>query len=203
MYTNFPEPDYPAALGIISHLSSDELKDILNDETKFEELMKDIKQFKDLETEKEMIIASNRSLAEFNLAKEPQLQEGKQRLQDLSAKGEELCQSVESKIGELKKFLEGDLEIDGFLEQFSARRKLMHLRRVKADKMTELLAERSRSPNVLSRSSTSSSQVLSHFNSPSFYPLPPVAGSAGATPYPVGGINMPMPMPGPYRANVY
>ncbi|KAK7874221.1 hypothetical protein R5R35_006263 [Gryllus longicercus] len=233
MYTNFPEPDYPAALGIISHLSSDELKDILNDETKFEELMKDIKQFKDLETEKEMIIASNRSLAEFNLAKEPQLQEGKQRLQDLSAKGEELCQSVESKIGELRsktadlsldttlallqtsaaeseeeseaiaeKFLEGDLEIDGFLEQFSARRKLMHLRRVKADKMTELLAERSRSPNVLSRSSTSSSQV-SHFNSPSFYPLPPVSGSAGATPYPVGGINMPMPMPGPYRANVY
>lgn len=235
MYTNFPEPDYPAAVGIVSHLNSDELKEMLNDETKFEELMKDIKQFKDLETEKEMIMASNRSLAEFNLAKEPQLEEGKQRLQELSTKGEALCQSVESKIAELRsktadlsldttlallqtsaaeseeeseaiaeKFLEGDLEIEGFLEQFSVRRRLMHLRRVKADKMSELLAERSRSPNIQPRSSMSSPQV-SHLNSASYYPLPPVAGS---TPYPVGGMNMPMPMPGSYspytcQANVY
>lgn len=237
MYSNLTEPDYPAALGLISHLTSDELKEMLNDDSKFEELMKDIKQFKDLETEKEMIMASNRSLAEFNLTKEPTLTQGKQRLQELSHKGEVLCQSVEHKLADLRnktaglsldttlallqtsaaeseeeseavaeKFLEGDLELDSFLEQFSVKRKLMHLRRVKADKMIELLAERSRSPNVPSRNlapSTVLPQNVPHFTSP-FYPLPPVAtSSVAAPPYPVGGISMPMPLPNPYRANVY
>ncbi|KAJ9582129.1 hypothetical protein L9F63_003524 [Diploptera punctata] len=55
--------------------------------------MKDVKQVKDLEAEKEMLMASNKSLAEFNLSREPQYVVGKQRLQELSEEGASLCHS--------------------------------------------------------------------------------------------------------------
>lgn len=61
-------------------------------------------QIKDLEAEKEVLLASNRSLAEFNLTKEPQLAEGKQHLQELSETGAALCQRIESKVSELRKY---------------------------------------------------------------------------------------------------
>jgi hypothetical protein len=45
MYSNYQkEPDYPAALGLFSHLNADELKELLNNENKFEDMMKDAKQ---------------------------------------------------------------------------------------------------------------------------------------------------------------
>jgi ESCRT-I complex subunit VPS37 len=50
-----------------------------------------------------MLMASNRSLAEFNLTKEPHLAEGKQHLQELSETGAALCQRIESKVSELSK----------------------------------------------------------------------------------------------------
>ncbi|XP_067014746.2 vacuolar protein sorting-associated protein 37B [Anabrus simplex] len=247
MYTNYPEPDYPAALGLISHLNIEELKELLNNDSKFEELLKDLKQFKELETEKEMIIASNRSLAEFNLSKEPQLEQGKERLKELSARGERLCQSIESKVQQLKqhtnnittdtalallqtaaaeteeesekiseKFLEGDMDLETFLDQFLTRRRLMHLQRVKADKMAELMANRSLSPpsgRLGGLPVVSPTQPGIRHNVPSYFPLPPVGGGGAAppyppvggmgssVPYPIGGVGM--PMPGSYGANVY
>ena len=48
-------------------------------------------------------MASNRSLAEFNLTKEPQLVEGKRRLQELSEEGASLCHSIENKVSQLSK----------------------------------------------------------------------------------------------------
>jgi hypothetical protein len=45
MYSNYQkEPDYPAALGLFSHLNADELKELLNDDIKFDDMMKDVKQ---------------------------------------------------------------------------------------------------------------------------------------------------------------
>jgi ESCRT-I complex subunit VPS37 len=61
-------------------------------------------QVKDFEAEKEVLLASNRSLAEFNLTKEPQLAEGKRHLQELSETGAVLCQRIESKVSELSKY---------------------------------------------------------------------------------------------------
>jgi len=60
-------------------------------------------QFKDLETEKEMLMASNRSLAEFNLSKQPELEEGKQVLKEMSEQASQLCTSVRTKIDEMRK----------------------------------------------------------------------------------------------------
>ncbi|GFG35660.1 hypothetical protein Cfor_11448 [Coptotermes formosanus] len=215
------QPDYPAALGLLSHLNAEELKELLNNDSRFDDMMKDVKQIRDLEAEKEVLMASNRSLAEFNLTKEPQLAEGKQHLQELSATGAALCQRIEGKVSELKqhtgdmtlettlallqtaaaeseeeseaiaeKFLDGNLDIDNFLEQFTARRKVMHLRRVKADKMTEILTRQ--------RNASSAARSYTHHIAPSHIPLPPVTGSV---PYPVPGVYM--PMPGSYGSNVF
>lgn len=38
------QPDYPSALGLLAHLNSDELKEMLNDDTKFDTVLKDVKQ---------------------------------------------------------------------------------------------------------------------------------------------------------------
>lgn len=40
------QPDYPSAMGLLSHLNSDELKEMLNDDTKFDSVLKDVKQVK-------------------------------------------------------------------------------------------------------------------------------------------------------------
>nr|CAD7205113.1 unnamed protein product [Timema douglasi]CAD7411632.1 unnamed protein product [Timema poppensis] len=215
MYSNYPkEPDYPAALGLLSHLNVEELKEMLNNDAKFDEMIKDVKQFKELETEKEMLMASNRSLAEFNLSKEPLLRNGKMQLKDLSQEGEKLYQSVEDKLSLIKqktgntnlettlaliqtsaaeseenseaiaeKFLDGDMELDSFLDQFITSRKVMHLRRVKSDKMTEMVTARMRAPVLQPNSMSHSGQ--------SFF----------TAPYPIGGQNMPMPPH--YGVNMY
>ena len=60
-------------------------------------------QFKELETEKEMLMASNRSLAEYNLVKQPELEEGKQVIRELSERGSQLCSSVQEKLDEISK----------------------------------------------------------------------------------------------------
>ncbi|XP_077299118.1 vacuolar protein sorting 37B [Arctopsyche grandis] len=161
-----------ALTGLLSHLTNDELKDVLNDEDKAESIFKDIQQVKDMEAEKDVIIASNRSLAEFNLSKESTLNDSKQIILDRSAVGEELCKSIQSKLDVYKskcsgisldttlalleaaaaeseessediaqKFLSGDIDIEKFLEDFSKERIIMHLRKVKIDKMSELIKQ--------------------------------------------------------------
>lgn len=40
------QPDYPSAMGLLAHLNSDELKEMLNDDTKFDSVLKDVKQVK-------------------------------------------------------------------------------------------------------------------------------------------------------------
>ncbi|XP_011301331.1 vacuolar protein sorting-associated protein 37B-like [Fopius arisanus] len=79
--------DILAALSMLNHLSNTDLGEILNDDGRFEEVVNDIKQFKELESEKEVLIAGNRSLAEVNLAKQSQLEENKKALYELSEKG--------------------------------------------------------------------------------------------------------------------
>ena len=46
MYSSPQQPDYPAALGLLQHMNSDQLKEILNDDDKFEEFIKEMPQLK-------------------------------------------------------------------------------------------------------------------------------------------------------------
>ncbi|XP_033217754.1 vacuolar protein sorting-associated protein 37B isoform X2 [Belonocnema kinseyi] len=191
---------------MIANLSNEELKELLNDDEKFEEVVKNNKQFQELETEKEMLMASNRSLAEYNLAKQPELEQGKQVVRELSERGSQLCSSVQEKLDEIKekpgmmsidtalemlqtaateteeesekiaeKFLAGDTEVDEFLDQFTSRRKLMHLRKVKVDKMRELIKSKDRG--------------ISGYPTAGNFP-----GMSPSLPYPAGLVSMPMPV---------
>lgn len=49
-------------------------------------------------------MASNTSLAEHNLAKEPELVEGREKVEELSKEGEELSKQVEEKMQTLRKY---------------------------------------------------------------------------------------------------
>ncbi|XP_057331782.1 vacuolar protein sorting-associated protein 37B [Microplitis mediator] len=213
MFNSTQEPDIPAALAMLNHLSNDELKEILNNDGKFEEVVKDIKQFKELETEKEMLMASNRSLAEFNLAKQPELEENKKILLELGEKGSDLCINVQKIMNDIKNkseslsidtamellqssateieeesekhaenFLAGNSDVDEFLDQFLIKRKLMHLRKVKIDKMRELRKK--------SRFSKGGSSYPPGRNFPE---------TNTSVPYPTGPVSMPMPVSSCFR----
>ncbi|XP_011315146.1 thioredoxin domain-containing protein 9-like [Fopius arisanus] len=71
---------------------------------------------------------------------------------------EEVVNDIKQKIAE--KFLSGNTEVDEFLDQFLTRRKIMHLRKVKVDKMREL----KRKP----KSSTGGYPAVNTFRRPSF-----------------------------------
>lgn len=58
---------------------------------------------KDVEAEKESLLVSNNSLAEFNLSKEPELVERREKIVELSERGEELTKNVEDKVKTLRK----------------------------------------------------------------------------------------------------
>ena len=79
------QPDYPAALSSLQHMDSEQLKvgrgqfwiwlnenlpfqDILNNEDKFDQFIRELPQMKALQDEKEMLLTSNKSLAEYNLS---------------------------------------------------------------------------------------------------------------------------------------
>ncbi|XP_031783417.1 vacuolar protein sorting-associated protein 37B [Nasonia vitripennis] len=209
MFKSSQEPDIPAALGPLNNFSTDELKDLLNNDDKFEEIIKDNQQLLEWESEKEEIMVRNRSLAEFNLSKEPELEESKNLIQSLSEEGNQLCASVQAKLEQItnkagtmtvdtaldllqaaaaeieeesekvaEKFLSGDLEVDEFLEQFLTRRKIMHMRKVKVDKMRELM----RRPSV-------------HSSTNPGYPIAGNFPGMPSVPYPTGPLSMPMPVP--------
>lgn len=227
MYTdeNYISSKVTSAVQLLNHFSVDELKMILNDGSKFDDVMKDIIDCKDVETDKEVILASNKSLAEFNLTKETNLEELKRNILELSESGEKLYRQVENKIGKMNKtsgpnnleevlallqaaaatteeeseslvkdLLNGDKDIDSFLDEFIIVRKQMHLRRVKADKMTEMVRRR-----ITRTDPNSFDRVIPNPVNPSHAPFYPSINSA---PYPVGPTDA-MPLPSANKFNYY
>ena len=82
----------------------------------------------------------------------------------------------------VQSFLDKEQEVDEFLSEFLSKRKLAHLRRIKADKITDLINQ----------------QNSSSHNTP--YPPPASAGgglgyggSQWGAPYPTQPVNMPLP----------
>lgn len=52
-----------------------------------------------------MTIASNRSLAEFNLSKEPEIEDLKTQVQQKSETGEQLCTRIQELLSEYSKII--------------------------------------------------------------------------------------------------
>lgn len=212
-----------ATLGLLSHLSIDELKEVLNDDNKFEAMTKDANKSAKVigYTEKELLIAENKSLAEYNLSKSSEFQERKRELVNVYEELKDINTRIEAKASKLKEltnksnsdailallqaavteieretdniaeqFLNGDIKLDSYLEQYPNRRKLMHMRKAKLEKMTELVNRRMsyKSPSASSRSIT----TITPNSVRNVYP-PNCSNAPVSVPYPIEPINMPMP----------
>ncbi|KFP82911.1 Vacuolar protein sorting-associated protein 37C, partial [Acanthisitta chloris] len=144
----------------------EELQELQEDSQEIERLALESQEVQELQLEREMALAANRSLAEQNLKFQEPLERGRsdlsnkyQELQELAGKCREqkeklaslhpqtlldLLQVESQKVEEesekmAEKFLEGEVPLETFLEQFSVLRKLSHLRRVRVEKLQELV----------------------------------------------------------------
>ncbi|KAH8295245.1 hypothetical protein KR018_009095 [Drosophila ironensis] len=84
----------------IAPLGSDELKELLNDDEKLNEKVDEVLQA--LRSEKTSVFEDNRSRAERNIEREPQIIELRGRLAELSEEGRTRCSSVQEKLGQVK-----------------------------------------------------------------------------------------------------
>lgn len=99
------------------------------------------------------------------------------------------CEEKSDKI--VLQMQEKEIPIEDFVEQFMAERKLMHLRKLKADKMTELM----RQPALPPRPASSGMGIGIHGGGAPYPPsnfYPPYGGPP-PVPYPTGPLAMPMP----------
>ena len=70
---------------------------------KFDEFIKELPQMKAMYSEKEMVMASNKSLAEYNLSQEPVLREAKERLLEKYGEATALSDKVRGLQSELER----------------------------------------------------------------------------------------------------
>lgn len=75
-------PDYSHLTGLLQHLNDVELKELLNSDTKLAALVSDLKQVHDIEAEREMLFASNKSISEYNISKKPIIEDHKRQLEE-------------------------------------------------------------------------------------------------------------------------
>ncbi|XP_057295371.1 uncharacterized protein LOC130623857 [Hydractinia symbiolongicarpus] len=144
-----------------------ELDDIVNNEDKINELVQDAEQTKKLLRKRDELITSNKDQAVTNMSLEPEIKLLKDNIVELASQQNELKdkhvqlqQRLAGKIsldGVLailqaaaaeketesenisQAFVEGDKTIEQFVEQFIPERKTYQLRKVKSEKMTQLL----------------------------------------------------------------
>ncbi|XP_016009254.2 vacuolar protein sorting-associated protein 37B [Rousettus aegyptiacus] len=160
-------------------LSLVQLNELLEDEGQLAAMVQKMEETQNVQLNKEMTLASNRSLAEGNLRYQPQLDALKARLtqkyqelqvlfeacqlkttkldkQSSSASLETLLallQAEGAKIEEdtenmAEKFLEGQLPLDSFIDVYQSQRTLAHMRRVKIEKLQEMVLKGQRLPKA-------------------------------------------------------
>ncbi|NXY24338.1 VP37C protein, partial [Atrichornis clamosus] len=191
----------------------EELRELQEDSQEIERLALESQEVQELQLEREMALASNRSLAEQNLKFQAPLESGRsdlskkyQELQELAGRCREqkeklekfsaalqpqtlldLLQVESQKIEEeseqmAEKFLEGEVSLEIFLEQFSGMRKLSHLRRVRVEKLQEIV-----------RKSEGSQERVRDSQPPPPPPAPPHAPTDPTKPFPSGPPAFPLP----------
>lgn len=97
-----------SALAELSKLSNDELKSLLNNDSdeRYNELISQSPNIKSLESEREMLLASVRSLAEFNLSRQSEYESDRSTLMNNVSDSNHLRESInahEAKLLELTK----------------------------------------------------------------------------------------------------
>ncbi|KAI9560021.1 putative vacuolar protein sorting-associated protein 37B [Daphnia sinensis] len=239
MLIEVDDPRTVTVMGLLQHCNSSELKELLNEDARLEFIIRDSQLVKQQESEKDMLLASNKSLAEYNLTWEPKISSGKQKLVELYQIGSQLEKSLEEKeimghgesitldtaLGLLQsatlqadeeseklaeKFLDKSLDVDTFVEEFQQRRKVAHLRKVKADKMKELVAKQKHTVqqhgiSTHIRPAPPPPSYVTHSSSTNPIPPYPIHSAPGNLPYPIFPPNNASSMPYPIypNSNVY
>lgn len=158
----------------LQDLSQSELQELLDNPERVESMALESDEIQNIQLEREMALASNRSLAEQNLDMKPRLESQKEvlveRYSHLEAVREtyrQHCSVRDGMAGQVSpealfsrlqteggkteaesealadEFLEGSLPLDSFLERFLSLRSLAHKRRVRIEKLQEILRQRS------------------------------------------------------------
>ncbi|XP_056136758.1 vacuolar protein sorting-associated protein 37C isoform X2 [Lampris incognitus] len=160
----------------LQDLSQSELQELLDNAERVESMALESDEIQNIQLEREMALASNRSLAEQNLDMKPQLESQKETLVERYSQLESVrdayrqhCALRDGMVGQVSpealfsrlqtegakteaesdaladEFLEGSLPLDSFLEQFLSLRSLAHKRRVRTEKLQEIIRQRSES----------------------------------------------------------
>lgn len=146
--------------------TSTQLNELLDDDDKLYQMICEMDEMREMQQNKELTIASNRSLAEQNLSLQPDLDHQKIHLTKRYCCFQELHESYQlhkstmgsssldtllallqtegAKIEEetenmADSFLDGTLTLDSFIDDYQSKRTLAHLRRVKIDKLREMV----------------------------------------------------------------
>ncbi|XP_049501387.1 vacuolar protein sorting-associated protein 37C isoform X1 [Panthera uncia] len=148
----------------------EELEEMQNDPEAIDRLALESPEVQDLQLEREMALATNRSLAERNLEFQGPLEISRSNLSDKYQELRKLverCQEQKAKLEKFasalkpetlldllqiegmkieeeseamaEKFLEGEVPLETFLENFSSMRMLSHLRRVRVEKLQDVM----------------------------------------------------------------
>ncbi|CAH3013705.1 unnamed protein product [Porites evermanni] len=164
---------------LLQHVDKGELKDLLENEEQLNVIISDNDEVRKIAGYRDVLIASNKSLAEHNLSQKPKLERNKQLLIDahqnkalIQAEFEKnrtkleafstqyspdttlallqtsTAQAEEEAEKTADKFLDGEMNVEDFIQTFQSQKTLHHLRRIKTEKLTELL--RSRRPSQYS-----------------------------------------------------
>lgn len=93
------QSEIASCLAEINNLSDDQLKELLNSETneKYDQLVNQTDRVKNLEAERDMLMASVRSLAEFNLTRQPEYESDRSKLLGLVSESNHIVEQIKAK----------------------------------------------------------------------------------------------------------
>ncbi|KAF3850447.1 hypothetical protein F7725_012219, partial [Dissostichus mawsoni] len=166
-----------------SSYTMSQLNEVLEDDEKLSDMVQDMEEMHGVQQSKETTLVSNRTLAEQNLDLQPRLAEEGDADPAIRPPAGELRTTHQEtppwtfcwpsfRRRELNRGGDRDMPLDSFIDSYQSNRKLAHLRRVKIEKLQEMLMNGHRLPTVPnSRSQDVPSSVASLIN-----------GSSGSSP---------------------
>lgn len=153
-----------------------ELKELLENESQLNDIISDNEEVKKIKVQREMLMASNRSLAEHNLQQQPILESRKHQLyeahqnkaviQEVFEKNRQKLEALSSQYSPdttlallqastaqaeeeaekiADKFLDGEINAEDFIQTFQNQKTVHSLRKIKTEKLSELLRSRTSS----------------------------------------------------------
>uniref|UniRef100_A0AAY5KS54 VPS37 C-terminal domain-containing protein n=1 Tax=Esox lucius TaxID=8010 RepID=A0AAY5KS54_ESOLU len=157
----------------LQDLSQSELQELLGNTERLESMALESDEIQNIQLEREMALASNRSLAEQNLDMKPRLERQREHLVGKYSQLEAVrdtyrqhCAQRDGMVGQVSpeglfsrlqvegastetesesladEFLDGQLSLDSFLDRFLSLRSLAHKRRVRIEKLQEILRQK-------------------------------------------------------------